>query len=98
MNSEAKKSEDGKTVDEKLTDTDSPAHKSESNEPISKYRCHLSKKKVGQYSYHLKDVIGCGFSSLVYKGIKNGNKDSVVALKVIKLKNLTKHLKFLLDN
>jgi hypothetical protein len=27
-----------------------------------------SKKRIGGYSYHLDQVIGCGFSSIVYRG------------------------------
>lgn len=39
--------------------------------------------------YRLDQMIGCGYSSEVYKGYKNKNKGELYAIKVVKLKNLS---------
>lgn len=57
-----------------------------------------SKKRVGPYSYKLADVIGSGFSSVVYKGIKDNDRTQVVAIKVIQLHKMKSHHRRLLDN
>jgi len=53
---------------------------------------------VGPYSYHLNDVIGSGFSSVVYRGLKDNDKRQVVALKVVQLHNMSSHRRMLLEN
>ena len=57
-----------------------------------------SKKRVGPYSYKLNDIIGSGFTSTVYKGIKDNDKSQIVAIKVVNLNNMKPHRKNLLDN
>jgi serine/threonine-protein kinase ULK/ATG1 len=41
------------------------------------------KKRIGPFSFYLSDIIGQGYSSFVYKGIKDNDKQQVVAIKVI---------------
>ena len=56
------------------------------------------KKRIGKYSFYLKNTIGSGYGSRVYKGIKDNNKTEWYAIKVIKLKDMnTTHL-YLLHN
>jgi hypothetical protein len=57
-----------------------------------------SKKRIGPYSYRLSDVIGSGFSSIVYKGYKDNDKSKVVALKVVNINNMKEHRRKLLEN
>lgn len=45
------------------------------------------RKKIEDYSYGLKDIIGKGFSSVVYRGINEKSKESV-AIKVIDIKSI----------
>lgn len=56
------------------------------------------KKRIGSYSYYLDDVIGSGFSSRVYRGIKNDMKDVKYAIKVINLSKMSKGNYSLLQN
>jgi serine/threonine-protein kinase ULK2 len=43
------------------------------------------RKKIEDYSYGLKDVIGRGFSSVVYRGTNDKSKERV-AVKVIDIR------------
>lgn len=45
------------------------------------------RKKIEDYSYGLKDIIGKGFSSVVYKGVNEKSKECV-AIKVIDIKSI----------
>lgn len=56
------------------------------------------KKRIGCYSYNLGDLIGSGYSSQVYKGRKNDNKETLYAIKVIKLATMSKGNYQLLQN
>jgi hypothetical protein len=53
---------------------------------------------VGPYSYYLNDIIGTGFTSTVYRGIKDDDKNQIVAMKVIQLADMTSHRRELLDS
>jgi hypothetical protein len=44
------------------------------------------KKRIGRYSFYMQNFIGSGYSSRVYKGIKDSIKGIWYAIKVIKLK------------
>ncbi len=59
---------------------------------------NYSKKRIGCYSYHLNDCIGSGYSSQVFKGCKNDNKQIKYAIKVIKLAKMSKGNYQLLQN
>lgn len=59
---------------------------------------NFTKKKIGCYSYHLNDCIGSGYSSQVFRGCKNDNKDIKYAIKVIKLSKMSKGNYQLLQN
>jgi hypothetical protein len=78
-------------LEEQLTDTGSSnSRKSSINEePTIHKKKRYSKKRIGPYSYRSRNVVGCGFSSLVYKGIKNDDKTHLVAIKVVKLADLS---------
>jgi serine/threonine protein kinase len=45
------------------------------------------RRKIGQYSYVPKDVIGKGYSSVVYRGC-NDSTGETIALKLIDMKNV----------
>lgn len=77
-------------------DTDSSLNKSQGPRQENIVPLHMSKKRIGPYSYKLSDVIGCGFSSVVYKGIKDNDKSQVVAIKVVQLSSLHSHRRQLL--
>ena len=51
------------------------------NQPINQ------RKQIHNYSYNLNDCIGKGYSSKVFKG-RNDNSNTVVAIKVIDMKNI----------
>ncbi len=53
---------------------------------------------MGPYSYYLNDIIGTGFTSTVYRGIKDDDKNQIVAMKVIQLADMTSHRRELLDS
>lgn len=54
------------------------------------------KKKVGEYAYYLKDIIGSGYSSQVFKCHRRNEPTKTLAIKVIKLSKLAKaNLQFL---
>lgn len=54
------------------------------------------KKKVGEYAYYLKDIIGSGYSSQVFKCHRRNEPTQTLAIKVIKLSKLAKaNLQFL---
>jgi serine/threonine protein kinase len=57
----------------------------------------LSKKRIGPYSYKLNEVIGSGFSSVVYRGYKDNDKSQVVAIKVVQLHGMRSHRRLLLE-
>lgn len=46
------------------------------------------KKRIGPYSFHLKNIIGSGYGGRVYKGIRDNNKTVWYAIKIIKLKDM----------
>ena len=56
------------------------------------------KKRIGPFSFYLNDVIGRGFSSVVYKGVRDNDKAQAVALKVVGLEGMSPHRRLLLDN
>lgn len=58
----------------------------------------LTKKRIGPYSYYLNDIIGEGYSSTVYRGIKNNLKSTSYAIKVINLISMSSAKRKLLDN
>lgn len=58
----------------------------------------LRKKRIGPYSFYLNDIVGSGFSSTVYKGIKDDDKNSTFAIKVVKLGGIGSSRKNLLEN
>lgn len=62
------------------------------------YKTPLGKKRIGNYFYYLNDCIGAGYSSQVYKGFKNDNRDIKYAIKVIKLAKMSKGNYQLLQN
>jgi SNF-related kinase len=49
------------------------------------YPSNELRKKIEDYSYGLKDVIGRGFSSVVYRGTNDKTKEKV-AVKVIDIR------------
>lgn len=78
------------TIEEQLTDTGSTNSSKSSivEEPTIRKKKRFPKKRIGPYSYRSRNVVGCGFSSLVYKGIKNDDKTHFVAIKVVQLADL----------
>jgi serine/threonine-protein kinase ULK/ATG1 len=56
------------------------------------------KKRIGRYSFYLKHLIGSGYSSRVYRGIRDNNKTQNFAIKVIKLKDMNVANIHLLNN
>lgn len=59
---------------------------------------YIQKKLIEKYSYYLPDVIGQGYSSMVYQG-KNEETGEVVAVKVIDMKGISNEVQsFLLRN
>jgi hypothetical protein len=46
---------------------------------------HHNKKRIGDFYYYLNKIIGTGYSSIVYEGKKNGDKQTKYAIKAIKL-------------
>jgi hypothetical protein len=56
------------------------------------------KKRIGRYSFYPKNQIGSGYSSKVYRGIKDNNKSQLYAIKVIKLKDMNASHLHLLNN
>ena len=79
-------------------ETDSSVNHSETAKVQSVASNRYSKKRVGPYSYKLNDIIGSGFTSTVYKGIKDNDKNQMYAIKVVNLNNMKPHRKVLLDN
>jgi hypothetical protein len=75
-------------------ETDSSINRSETrtNQTMGK----AQKKRIGPYSYKLNDILGYGFSSIVYRGCKDDDKRQVVALKVVKTAGMAKHRRNLL--
>lgn len=51
------------------------------------YQNNDLRKKIEDYSYGLKDIIGRGFSSVVYKGLNDKTKEKV-AIKVIDIRSI----------
>lgn len=74
------------------------ARKSESFNTERDYNRAFSKKKVGEYSYYLNDIIGSGYSSHVYRCHHQSNPNITYAIKVIKLSRLAKPTLNLLHN
>lgn len=62
------------------------------------YTTPTSKKRIGNYFYYLNDCIGSGYSSQVFKGYKNDNKEVIFAIKVIRLSSMSKGNYQLLKN
>lgn len=59
---------------------------------------NYSKKKIGDYYYYLNDLIGCGYSSQVFKGYHKQRREHTLAIKVIKMSKITKANYHLLQN
>lgn len=57
-----------------------------------------SKKRVGPYSFYLKNFLGNGYGGSVYKGIRDNNKSVWYAIKVIKTKDMEVAKSYLLRN
>ncbi len=77
-------------------DTDSSLNRSQGPQSDPMTSTKFSKKRVGPYCYRLSDVIGSGFSSTVSKGYKDNDKNQLVAIKVVKLKDMKAHRRQLL--
>jgi len=58
----------------------------------------MGKKRIGCYFYYLNDCIGSGYSSQVFKGYKNDNREIIYAIKVIRLSTMSKGNYQLLKN
>ena len=84
------------TEKEKSLETDSSLNRSQGPTPSQCHTDRFTKKRIGPYCYYLKDQIGSGFSSTVYRGFKNNDKTDVVAMKVVRLDNMKPHLRHLL--
>jgi hypothetical protein len=56
------------------------------------------KKRIGPYSFYLKNLIGSGYGGRVYKGIRDNNKNTWYAIKIIKLKGMNVANIYLLNN
>lgn len=57
-----------------------------------------SKKRIGAYTFHLKNFLGHGYGGTVYKGVRDNNKNVWYAIKVIKTKNMEVAKSYLLRN
>lgn len=79
-------------------ETDSSLHKSDCQKQIEPLSSKPMKKRIGPFSFYLHDVIGRGFSSVVYRGIRDNDKAQQVALKVITLEGMSSHRRLLLEN
>lgn len=58
----------------------------------------LAKKRIGEYSYYPSHIIGSGYSSNVYKCKRRNDKSVTLAIKVIRLANMSKGNFELLQN
>jgi hypothetical protein len=78
---------------EQLTnlETDSSVYRNDEAQGDEIASSKLSKKRIGPYSYRLDDIVGSGFSSTVYKGFKDNNLASPVAIKVVQVRHLKHH-------
>ena len=56
------------------------------------------KKRIGPYSFYQQDLIGSGTSGKVYKCIKNNKKEEIFAIKVVKLKEISRPTQKLLKS
>ncbi len=52
----------------------------------SRQRTKNTKKRVGDYSFYYKHLIGSGYGGRVYKGQREDEKGTWYAIKVIRLK------------
>lgn len=66
-------------------ETDTSLHKSDCQRLPDPPSAKHSKKRIGPFSFYLHDVIGRGFSSVVYRGVKDNDRSQSVALKVVPL-------------
>lgn len=71
------------------------AEESDREEVVAKGR---SKKRIGAYSFYVKNLLGSGYGGSVYKGIKDNNKSMWYAIKVIKTKDMPAGNSILLKN
>lgn len=46
------------------------------------------KKRIGKYSYYLHHLLGSGYGGKVYKGVRDNDKSTWYAIKVIKTKDM----------
>ena len=46
------------------------------------------KKRIGHYSFYFQHLIGSGFGGKVYKGIKDNDRSTWYAIKVIKTREM----------
>lgn len=72
--------------------------RTEDSQPVQKVRLQKGKKRIGRYSFHLRDQIGAGCSSKVYRGIRDDQKETSFAIKVISLRNASSAQLKLLEN
>jgi hypothetical protein len=79
-------------------ETDSSLHKSDCQKQPEPLSSKPMKKRIGPFSFYLHDVIGRGFSSVVYRGIRDNDKAQPVALKVVSLDGMSPHRRLLLEN
>lgn len=78
------------------TNCTTPAEESEREDVVvTKGR---SKKRIGAYSFYIKNLLGSGYGGSVYKGIKDNNKSTWYAIKVIKTKDMQAGNSILLKN
>lgn len=79
-------------------ETDCSLHKSDCQPQSPPPPSKPLKKRIGPFSFYLQDVIGRGFSSVVYRGVRDNEKTQAVALKVVALEGMSAHRRLLLDN
>jgi hypothetical protein len=79
-------------------ETDTSLHKSDCQKMPDPPSAKHSKKRIGPFSFYLHDVVGRGFSSVVYRGARDNDKNQAVALKVVPLEEMSPHRRLLLEN
>lgn len=81
-----------------LADTNCSIDMEESDREERLTARNKGKKRVGRYSFYLKNLIGSGYSSKVYKGIRDNIKGTWYAIKVIKIRDMNVANIYLLNN
>lgn len=78
-------------------ETDSSLNRGDSVAEAPSLPARPLKKRIGPYSFHLSEVIGRGFSSVVYRGVREEDRAQQVALKVVQLEGMGAHRRLLLE-